>query len=124
MSRSDPPVRPASLSRLETVFRAVFGDEFLQSVDVALFLLFEFAPEILQIDVTFGVGDILVSPPERIEPFAEFVDHVVIVVGCAMGFPDVSHLFFRGEAHDEIPLLSGFAYCLWVDDAKVTEAKH
>jgi hypothetical protein len=41
----------------------------------------------------FSVGDILVEPPDGIDPLSEFVDHVVIVIGDRLAFANVLYRF-------------------------------
>jgi hypothetical protein len=87
---------------LETFLPTVVGDHVLQPLHILLFLRFQTLPEILQIDVTVGIGDVLIVAPQSIEPLAQLVNHIVIVIGGTLAFADVCQFFFGGETHDEI----------------------
>src|SRR6266540_6490085 len=84
---------------LETSLAAVLRDHLLQAANIFLLLSFEIAPEILEVDLPLRIRDILVVTPERIEPLAQLVDHVVVVIGRSLGFADVGEFFFSCQAH-------------------------
>jgi hypothetical protein len=85
---------------VKTFVLAMFRDELLQLVHVLLLLLLQTLPEGLQLFVVFSVGNVLIIPPEGVEPFAQFVDHIVIMIRGAFGFTNLLHLSFSYQAHN------------------------
>src|SRR5579872_5577508 len=50
------------------------GNKFLKAVDVLLVLGLELLPEVTQIVVAFGVGDVLIVPPDGVKPNAQLLN--------------------------------------------------
>src|SRR5262249_41855617 len=81
-----------------------FGDQLLDALDVGDLLALQVPPQLLQLGLAVGVGDVLVVAPQGVEPLAQILDQVVVVVGAAAAFADVLHLFFRCQCHDGSPV--------------------
>src|SRR5205814_1082429 len=79
------------------------GDHLLDALDVADLLAFEIPPQLLQVRLAVGVGDVLIVAPQSVEPLAQLVDQVVIVIGAAATFADVFQFLFGCQCHDETP---------------------
>ena len=77
----------------------MFRDEIFESLHIVLFLSLEVGPEFSEVLIIAGVGDVLVESPHGVDPLAELVDHVVVVIGDCLRFADVFHLFFCCEWH-------------------------
>ena len=73
------------------------GDPLLHAPDVGDFLTFQIASQILQGGFAVGVGDVLILAPQSVEPFAQIVDQVMIMVGTPSGFADVLQFFLGCE---------------------------
>jgi len=66
--------------RLKAVALDVLLDQLLQLLDVSLLLSFCATPEFLQVGSASGVGDVLVLSPETIQPPAQVVNQIVIMI--------------------------------------------
>jgi hypothetical protein len=58
----------------------VLLDQIFELIDVPLFLRFCAPPELLDIWPAAGIGDVLVESPQAVQPPAQIVDQVVIVI--------------------------------------------
>ena len=72
------------------------GQEDFELANVFHFLLFQLDPEGSEIKQCTGVGDVLIVTPKGVQPATEIVDHIVIVVGHPLGFPQVFDGFLEG----------------------------
>jgi len=65
------------------------------------FLLSRFAvfPELPQLIPPFRIRDVLVVSPEPVEPAAELVNEIVVVITAAGGFANVFKLMFGNKRH-------------------------
>jgi hypothetical protein len=76
-------------------------DEMTQPADGLFLGGFAIFPERPQVISPFSVGDVLVVSPEPIEPAAELVNEVMIVIAAAGGFANVFKLVFCDKRHRE-----------------------
>jgi hypothetical protein len=67
----------------------VFRQQLFELLDVLKFLGLHIAPEFLQNSLSVSVGKILVVPPNAVEPPAQFVNQVVIVILTSLRLTDV-----------------------------------
>src|SRR5262249_22164944 len=86
----------------EAALLDLLGDELLHPLDVLLVLALEIAPEGLEGGVPVRVGDPLVVPPDRVEPLAQLVDQVMVVI---LDPPRLADVFDRLglDCHDGPP---------------------
>jgi hypothetical protein len=74
---------------LEALLTNFFRDQLLEAVDGRDLLLLQFTPATLQAGFAVGVGGILIVAPKRIEPTAEILQQIVVVVLNASRFTDM-----------------------------------
>jgi hypothetical protein len=89
-----------SRGSLEAAVLHFLLDEVPESADC--FLLGDFAvfPERPQLITPFGIGNVLVIPPEPVEPAAQLVNQIVVVITAAGGLTDVFKLVFCKKRHE------------------------
>ena len=68
-------------------------------LDIRLLLGLRSPPISLQVVPAIGIGDVLVVSPQAIEPAAQVVDQVVIVVFQSATLSEMFVFFFRGHRH-------------------------
>src|SRR5437870_5779921 len=100
MSRSLRPL-PGS----EAVLPDLLGNYLLDALDVVNLLALQVAPDVLQLGLGLGVGDVLIVAPESVQPLAQVVDQVVVVVLATEALSDVLEFLFCRQCHDEPPSL-------------------
>lgn len=103
----DSIAQTGDLRRLETIVPDVLCQQRFELFDIFLLLCLNAAPECLQVSLTVRIGDILIVPPQAIEPAAQIVDQIVIMVGTAAGFTDVLVFFLFGRGHSVLPFHQG-----------------
>jgi hypothetical protein len=79
---------------LETVFFDVSGDKFFKAFHIFLFLLLKAAPKIPEFRIVPGIGDILVIAQQSVQPLAQFMDEIVVVVFRLPAFIEMSGFSF------------------------------
>jgi hypothetical protein len=94
--QGDPPP-------LEAVPLDVLGKQLLELLNTRLLLGLHVAPEALQVCPTVGVGDVLVVSPHGVEPPAQFVNQVVIVIRASARLSDVFVFFLGCHGHGTVP---------------------
>jgi hypothetical protein len=94
---------PSPFSRSEAAVLDLLADHLLDALDVVGLLALEVAPQVLQGGLALGVGDVLVVAPQGVQPLAQVVDQVVVVVFATTGLADVFELFFRRERRGGLP---------------------
>src|SRR6478672_3609892 len=67
----------------------LFRDHLFHAPDVSHLLEFQFAPHLLKPRLPIRVGNVLVIAPQGIEPLAQVVNKVVVVILATGGFTDV-----------------------------------
>jgi hypothetical protein len=77
----------------------VLLDQIFELIDVPLFLRFCAPPELLDIWPAAGIGDVLVESPQAVQPPAQIVDQVVIVIFDSAGFTEVFVFLVRAHRH-------------------------
>jgi hypothetical protein len=82
----------------------MLDEQLLELLDILLFLGLHVAPEFLEVCLAIGVGDVLVVPPYAVQPPAQFVNQVMIVIRAPAGFPDVFIFFLGCQSHSTVPL--------------------
>jgi hypothetical protein len=82
------------MARLEAVLPDLLDDDLLHALDVFDLLALQVAPQLLEGRSALGVGDVLVVAPQSVEPLAQVVDQVVVVVCNATSLADVLQFFF------------------------------
>src|SRR5882724_3769297 len=107
--RSSTGVRGARPSqrgtaRSEAVLLDLLDHHLLHALDVVDLLALQVVPQILQGRSALGVGDVLVVAPYGVEPLAQVVDQVMVVVCSTTSLADVLQFFFRRQCHDAPPL--------------------
>jgi hypothetical protein len=93
------------LAGSEALLSDLVGDHLLDALNISDLLTFQVVPEVLQLLLAIGIGDVLVVSPQGIEPLAQFVNQIVIVIGTTTSFSDVFHFLFGCEDHDKAPLI-------------------
>src|SRR5262245_54917403 len=82
-----PPLRTARTpADSKAVMTYLIGDQQLQALDVGNLLPLQVPPHLLQRTLPLGVGDVLVIAPQRVKPFAQVVNQIVVVIGTAKRF--------------------------------------
>src|SRR5882724_6227755 len=89
--------RPHGTARSEAVLADLLDDHLLHALDVVDLLALQVAPQLLQGRPALGVGDVLVVAPQSVEPLAQVVDQVVVVVCNTTSLADVLQFFFRRQ---------------------------
>jgi len=69
----------SSFQRLKAVAFNVLSNQLLELTDALLLLRFRGPPEFLNLGPAAGVGDVLVEPPQAIQPPTEIVDQIAVV---------------------------------------------
>jgi hypothetical protein len=77
----------------------LFGYQTLEFLDIVLFLLLELVPQGLNAWFTFGILDVLIKSPNRVEALAQFLNQVMVVISATHGFAVMLKLPFRRERH-------------------------
>ncbi|MFH1303475.1 MAG: hypothetical protein ABIK07_20625, partial [Planctomycetota bacterium] len=80
--------------RLKTTLVYMIRQNFFHAGNIILFLRFDIFPEFLQLGMSFGIRDVLIAAPKRIQSFTQFMNHIVIVICAAFCFANVLHLLF------------------------------
>jgi hypothetical protein len=91
--------RSAQIARSEATLLKFFTDGLFQPHNVFLILAFHVAPKSLERGMSLCVGDSLVISPEGVQPTAQLMDQVVVMVFTATRFPKMGHFLFCGESH-------------------------
>jgi hypothetical protein len=78
-------------------------EQLFELLDILSLLDLHVAPEFLQVCPTVGVGDVLVESPHGVEPPAQFVNQVVIVIRASARLSDVFVFFFGCHGHGRFP---------------------
>lgn len=94
------------LASSEATLVYLLHDGLLQPLDFLLALCLELAPHLLNGRLAVCIGDVLVVPPQGIQPLAQLMDQVVIVVRSAAGLSDVGVFLCCGEWHGDPPFLA------------------
>jgi hypothetical protein len=88
---------------LEAFILHVRREQFLKLLDIPKLLSLHITPEFLQICLAISVGDVLVVPPHAVEPPAQFVNHVMIVILASLRLSDM--LVFRLDLSGHVTIL-------------------
>src|SRR4029453_4942454 len=91
--------------RSETVLLDFFRDHLLDALDVLSLLPFQVAPQLLQLGLSVGIGDVLIVSPDGGEAVGEVVDQVVVVILTAATFADVLQFLLCCQCHGHSPCL-------------------
>jgi hypothetical protein len=76
----------------EAVLLNMLPDELLQLADVCLFLRLVFTPKCLKLGMIRRIGDVLVVPPQAIQPPTQVVNEIVVMVSHSAGLAEM-HVF-------------------------------
>jgi len=76
-------VMPVFLGSLKALVPHFLLDQLFQPLDRLLLQRLGVHPELPQLIPPFGVGDVLIVSPEAVEPTAQLVNQIVVVVGTA-----------------------------------------
>jgi hypothetical protein len=82
-----PPV--LSHCRSEAFLADFLDNHRLDALNVFQLLAFHVSPQLLQIRLAIGIGDVLIVSPQSIEPLAQVVDEIVIVIFASTSLTDV-----------------------------------
>jgi hypothetical protein len=78
-------------------------DQFLELIDIRLFLRLHLFPELLEGLVTFCVREVLVVAPHSVEASAQFVNQIVIVIFATTRLSNVLIFFLGHCGHCAVP---------------------
>ena len=92
----------AAADYLEATVSNLLNDQLPQPGDSLLVGRLGVIPKLTQLIPPLGVRDVLVVPPEAIEPAIELGDEVVVVVSTAGCFAEVGVFVFGGEGHGNL----------------------
>src|SRR5262245_14192510 len=97
------PLATMKLGALEAILLDFFDNQLLDALDAVDFLALEVAPQVLQIRLALGVGDVLVIAPQAIQAFTQLVNQVMVVIFGAASFADMFHFLFSRKCHNSPP---------------------
>src|SRR6185503_12807778 len=93
-------LRCTSSTLLSEAVRAdFFGDQLLEPIHRFAFFLLELPPKVANGRLGVGVRGVLIEPPQRVQPFAQLVHQIMIMVLDLLRLPNLRVFAFQGRLH-------------------------
>jgi hypothetical protein len=81
----------------------VFRQQLLELLDILELLRFDGTPEFLQTLLAVGIGNVLIKSPNTVQPSAQVVNQIVIVILASLRFSNELVFGFGFRGHSSVP---------------------